>query len=71
MSSRFESSVIVRLKVGVSVRAAALGMKTQPESKPPETGLQGSVKVDCVMLWLPGLEDNVDVELTSRIEERS
>ena len=46
--SRFVSSVMVKFHSGVSaaVRAGLEGMYTQPESKPPARGSQGSVKLD-------------------------
>jgi len=54
-----ESSVIVRLKVGVS--ETGLGIKTQPESKPPVSSWQGLANVDWVTVWFPGTPVNSKV----------
>jgi len=45
--------VIVKFHSGVT-ETLFVGMKTQPESNPPGTGLQGSANVDWVILWFPG-----------------
>jgi hypothetical protein len=52
--------VMVMLKVGGATPLSefASGMRTQPESKPPAMGLQGSLKVDCVTEWFPGAPTN-------------
>jgi hypothetical protein len=51
-----ESSVIVRFHSGVSETAVRIW--TQPESNPPSSGWQGSLKVDCVTEWFPGTPVN-------------
>jgi hypothetical protein len=52
------SSTMVKFHSGVWPAGAAVGTNTQPESKPPETGSQGSENVDCVTLWFPGAPVN-------------
>ena len=48
VDSRLVSSVMVKVHSGVlaAVRAGLEGMNTQPESKPPARGSQGSAKLD-------------------------
>ena len=53
-NSRLESSVIVRFHSGTGDKPAE-GRKTQPESNPPLTGVHGSLNVDWVTEWFPGL----------------
>ncbi len=52
---RLEAFVTVRLNCGAGVPGP--GMKTQPESKPPLSGVHGFAKLDWVIEWLPGLSN--------------
>jgi hypothetical protein len=48
--------VIVRFHSGTA--DSAVGIKTQPESKPPGVGWQGVEKGDWVTEWFPGIPVN-------------
>jgi len=58
---RAEALVMVKFHSAKPVVMFA-GLKTKPESKPPDNGSQGWAKDDWVTEWLPGLGGSMELK---------